>query len=75
MKNPSRTWGVVASAHVNSAGRVFSQALPYVLAPGGCRRIGAGEDITISGIDALHRHAAGAERSEGRQSWRGRRAA
>jgi hypothetical protein len=75
MKNPSRTWGVVASAHVNSAGRVFSLALPYVLAPGGCRRIVAGEDATASGIDALHRHAAAAERPEARQGWRGRRAA
>jgi hypothetical protein len=72
----SRTWGVVAaSAHVNSAGRVFSQALPYVLAPGGCRRIVAGEDATASGINALHRNAAAAERPEGRQDWRGRRAA
>jgi hypothetical protein len=48
------TWGVVASAHVNSAGRVYSQALPYVLAPGGCRRIIAGEGPTVSAIDALH---------------------
>jgi hypothetical protein len=69
------TWGVVSSAHVNSAGRVFSQALPYVLAPGGCRRIVAGEDATASGIHALHRHAATSERPAGRQDWRGRRAA
>jgi hypothetical protein len=74
VKNIS-TWGVVSSAHVNASGRVFSQALPYVLAPGGCRRIVAGDDATASGIDALHRYAATSERPEDRQSWRGRRAA
>jgi hypothetical protein len=74
-KNTSQRWGVVASAHVNSAGRVFSKALPYVLAPNGCRRIVAGESVTASGIDALHRHATAAERPEGRREWRGRRAA
>lgn len=51
------SWGVLRSAHVDSSGRVFPSNLPYVLAPGGCRRIVEGVDAALGAVDALRRHA------------------